>query len=618
MARGYTITTIDFDDYASDYIGVSQDNYLNEDSPSSNYAFSQVRVGKIVNYQHGIWRLKMPEKEDIENLDQLLKVELVLYMGGGTSPYSAVLGLIEIQDIWDENQSSWNEAQTGVDWKAGVGAIKTRMGSIEEGETVIDSVQVGSIGWKSFDITPIASLGSDITLVMFPINLLGGTTYVEFMNREAASLKPIIRLTYKDISPDVFKTENDQLTIEPNSDNPEQPKLSWGGTDDTTFSKYRLWRDTSPITSVSALTPIFETTDPTEISHIDDDSLVDGTTYYYLVTCEDGLNTGNKGTFSKNVSFTKPDVASASLSPSGAQDVGTAVTLTVTSGRPIKMVYVDWKDGTQSWYVFDITGTSKTVQHVYDATTSGAVTPDVRVEDNIGFWSSLTPTSNTITLNDVTPSAKLLVNVKRDHVGVEVTLNAALSQPAGSNVTIINYKFKRYAGDSWNDNGSNPIFSFSTTGFSVGVKTASVLITTSTSLNNTTTVDYELEAGDPVELEFSRNTRIHEYQHGNSIDKEFRPPLEGDGVEYQFKTAKRAERVTIHGTSHTPDMASDIAIVRDLWDNDTYFRVRVKNEVEGKDVLYDGKLESDVSIGHSYPNLQTWSFNMVVFNRTEV
>lgn len=623
VARKFTIDTIEFQDFDTDFIGISKDNWLEEVAPGSEHGTAdRLWVGETGNnFHHIVIEIVMPENADIPSLDVLLKTELMLYsQAGGADP--VLVAVIKIGDIWDETQSSWDEAQDSVPWEKGVGAIESREGSLKEGEEVIEATWVTTVAvWNLFDLTPELSLGDTKTVVLFPLKLPVANAWYRFYSRDEASaltLRPKIRLTFKDYSPDVFTSEEDQLTIEPYENNPEQPFLKWGGTDAPDFERWKIWRETSPITDVSLLTPIVTITDPSTTEYVDVGSLIDGTKYYYLVTCEDGNNTGNNATFSKNVSFTKPDVATASMSPSGAQNVGTQVTLAVTSPQNIKRVYVDWKDGIKSWYEFDLPETSKSVTHVYANDSGGALTPDVRIEDDLGFWSSLTPTSNNITVNDTTPNAKLLINVKRDHVGVEITLNAALSQPAGSNVTITKYEFKRYTGDSWNDNGTDPIFSFSTTGFSVGSKTAELRITTSTALQDTDTVDYDLEAGDPVELIFSRNTRIHEIAHDLTLDKDFRAPLEGEGVEFQFKTARRAERITVNGTSHTPDMDTDMGIIRDVWDNDTYIRLRVKNEVEGKDVLYDGKLESDVTQGHSYPNLQTWSFNMVVFDRTEV
>ena len=642
MARRFTLVTKDYDDYATDLIGVKKDTYIMEVNPSWNFGGATgVGCGMTVGLgTHGIYELVMPTEDDIVGFDELESVELVVTLQSRTFTGSAtgvIIAVLVIPDDFDEGTlngsagyCNWNNFIAAAPWAKGAGAVASRPNSYvpEDGVVIWSGGFTGASTIDvqySIDLSEIADMGETIRIAIFAIftdGTTGGggdTAVVNFYSKEhpTSSKHPILRVKYRDYPPEGLEGE-DSLAIEPNPDNPEQPMLSWGGTRASDFGGQFLYRDTSPITSVASLTPIATFSSPDPQEYVDDDALVDGTTYWYMVVVADLNNTGDSGLKSNNISFTKPDVVTASLTPSGSQNVGTSISMTVTANKPIKRVYVDWKDGTQSWYEFDVTGTSKTVSHIYDATTSGAVTPDVRVEDSDGFWSSLTPTSNTVTLNDITPTAKVLVNVKRDHVGVEVTLNAALSQPAGSDVTITKYEFKRYGTDSWQDNGTNPIYSFSTTGFSVGVKTASVRITTSSSLQDTDTVDYELEAGDPVEIEFSRNTRVHEYAHDLPFDKEFKAPLEGDGVEYEFKNARKAERVTIHGTSHTPDMASDIGIIRDVWLNDTYIRVRVKNEVEGKEVLYDGKIESDVTIGHSYPNLQNWSFNMVVFNRSEV
>ncbi|MHA1807009.1 MAG: hypothetical protein ACTSX2_05500, partial [Candidatus Thorarchaeota archaeon] len=237
------------------------------------------------------------------------------------------------------------------------------------------------------------------------------------------------------------------------------------------FVDFKVYRETSPITSVASLTPIATITSPTDQEYIDDDTLADGTTYYYLVIAEDVVNTGDDATFSKNVSFTKPKVDSTTLTPTGTQNVGVVATLEVTGNAPIKRLYVDWKDGTASWYEFETAELTKSVTHIYLSHSSGALTPDVRIEDTNrpndkgrGFWSSLTPITDTITIDDIDPLAKLRTNVQKAIPFSWVTLDASLSQPASSDATITGYRFKRYAGDAWQDNLADPIYEFQLSG----------------------------------------------------------------------------------------------------------------------------------------------------------
>ena len=621
--RKRKIATIDFDDYVTDYVGVKQDTYLDENNPTTAYGSGNyIRIGDNGgNSYHGVVQIKVPDKGYIVGFSELIKIELVLYFwsGSGGSPYSMKVGVINIQDIWNEQHATWNNSETAINWIAGVGAIKSRIGSIDSAETVVEVTQVTGIGtWASFDLTPVLGLDDDKTFVLFPVGLGGTTVSMDAYSRNYTSNKPILRLTYWDDSPDAFSDKDSALTVEPNPDNPEQPLLKWGGVKDADFVDFKVYRDTSTITSVTALTPIATITSPADQEYIDTGSLSDGTTYYYAVIAEDGNNTGNDATFSNNVSFTKPDVATASMSPSGSQNVGTEVTMAVTSGNNIKKVYVDWKDGVQSWYEFETTGTSKQVKHIYSGTTSGAVTPDVRVQDELGFWSSLTASSNTITVADTTPTAKLRVDVHKAVVGDEVTLDATLSQPVASNVTITNYKFRRYLGDSWHDNGTSPVYSFVTTGFTVGVKTASALITTSSSKTDTDSTTYELETGDPTTLNFSETTKLHELSHSLGQSKLTELPIGSDGVEHEFLVARRAERVTLVGTSNHPNVGTDIDIIRNAWLNNLYVRFTVSTEMESHVVQYDCKIDGDISLGQSFDNKQSWTFPVRVIARTEL
>lgn len=645
----FTEVVKDYQDGVGGLIGAIRDTWLDEQNPTfNNGANNKLWIGYGYSGfarkdQRAVIEIQMPNPEDIDGFDELVKVELWLKIVDKDATKWMHIAIVELDDIWDEGNkieaagwANWNEAQPSVPWVNGTGAIKSRVGSLDDTDIVIDSYRntlvAGSYGalftdpyWGKWDLTTKLAMSDKKSFVVFDLDREDATnnviTFGSNDSTPALGWLPILKITYRDYKPDAFGDKDSALTIEPNEDNREQPILKWGGNSDSDFVNFKLYRETSPITSVIALTPIATITSPTDQEYIDVGALVDGTKYYYMVIAEDNNNTGDNSTFSANVSYTKPSITTRAIVPTGAGGVGTSKRVAVTSPINIKKLYVDFKDGIQSWYEYELPGISKFVDHIYTIPLT-TFNPDVRIEDELGFWSSLLPTTTSASIIDGFPTAKLLVNIKRDHVGVEITLNAALCQPAGADVTITKYRFKRDASDSWQDNGTDPIFTFDSGTYpgTIGVKTASVELTVSSGVTplQIGTVDYELESGDPVELIFTRNTRIHEIQHELGFDKDIREPLEGEGVDFQFKTARRAERITIHGTTHTPDMETDMTIIRDLWIDDTYIRLRVKNEIEGKDVLYDGKIESDVSIGHSYPNLQTWSFNMVIFNRTEV
>lgn len=445
---------------------------------------------------------------------------------------------------------------------------------------------------------------------------------------------------------------------------------------------------------------IWTSVDSAIVELIDAATLTNGTKYYYRLIAEDQDNHEDDALRSATVFFTKPDVTndavSPKMTPSGAQNVGTQTTLRVDSPQNIKRIFVDWQDGTESWYEFETVGTSKSVTHIYTEDPGVALTPDVRIEDELGFWSDVEAAGNTITPNDTTPDAKLQVNVKKEFVGEDITLNASLSQPKAGNATITKYEFERLAtgladdagavvadggntastfktnlvglddaynkkiimftggalageqrivsdfvditdfitvtvpfsgtpgaGDAFTvkdyyDNGTNPVHTFSTSDLSIATNTGKVRVTTSTALQDIDTVTYELISDTPEELLFSNRTKIHEIPHDMAYDKLHKSPIDADKIEYSFRMAIKAERITIFATTEFPEQEDDVGIVRDAYDNDKFIRIRVKSELESNEVLYDGFIESNVTLGHNYPDHKEWSFDMIVYSRSVV
>lgn len=640
MAKKYTSVVATYDRYA-DLPGISRDTNIGEGSPTFNYGGSTIMNGGMSaggNIINIIVEVQMPEEDDIEGFDLLEKVELCLRTSAAPAGV-VVLGIVEITDIWDEGVlngaagwCNWTEAQELIAWKQGDGAIKSRYGNpptIDGSDgIIIDSQRVTSqYETITFDITPAIKMGETKTFVVFGLSSVpynATDRYATFATRHSTSYYPQLEVTYRDYQPEGFVGE-ENLTIEPNPDNPEQPILKWGAVKDTDFVQYKLYREVVPITAVGALTPIATITDTAIVEYIDTDALVDGTAYYYKLIAEDNENLDDDALPSACVSFTKPDISGTSFTPSGDKIVGTQITITVDSPQNIKKIWVDWKDGCTSWYEFETVATSQDVSHIYSAHSAGvALEQDVRIEDENGFWSSLGVALGYKIL-DTDAVAKLLVNVKKTIVGDNVTLNATLSQPAASNATITSYKFWRYAGDPAPATQSSPIFTFSTVGYTVGTKTATVEITTSTSKTDTDTVTYELESGTPIEITpgypstgLSIHTKIHELPHKLGQSKATEMPVGSAGTEYEFPLGRHAERLTIHATTEYPAMESDITIIRNAWINNSYLRLTVESEMETKKVQYDFLLDGDVSLGHTMDNKITWSFPIRVVARTEV
>jgi len=631
----------------TDYpLGIVKNSGIWEENPANNYGGSMTiadtsvgGVGGGRNAYHSVIEIQMPSKGDLDGSDEIIAVEIELIITGSsvTDATFMVIGIVEIPDNFDEGSGgagwcNWTEYIDSVAWTRGDGGCKSRRGINAEDGVVYDTFRIDLTAIPAgftFDLTDALGLGDKKRFAMFVIDddvssSVGqdDVAWIELGCKEdVLAERPILKITYRDYAPEAFTDKDSALTIEPNPDNPEQPLLKWGGVKDSDFVDFKLYRETSAITTVAALTPIATITSPADQEYIDDSALTDGQDYYYLVIAEDGNNTGDDATFSNQIEWTKPLMTVKTVSAAGAV-VGSSKTVTITSASLIKRIYVAWGDGSTSWYDFEVAALTQTADHIYSKVLA-AFYPYVRMEDVDGFWSDLLATTNQIAFTDAAPLTKLRVSVKKAQLGDYVTLDASLCQPAGSNVTITKYEFKRDAADSYQDNLTDPVYTYKTgTGGgeypqTIGVKTASVRITLSTTTLDIDTTTYELETGTATPLVFSRDTKIHELNHDLSLNKTVEVPLESAGVAYEFMISRPPERVTLVGTSNHPNTGTDIAIIRNAWLSNTYVSFTMKSEMEGVVVTYSGKIDGDISLGQSYGNKQSWTFPLRIITRTE-
>jgi hypothetical protein len=615
-----------------------------------NYGNGVILMGYYNSgYLFGILEVRIPSKSDLVSGGSvdIYSAKLELKWSGSRRfdkiPGSIVVGIVEIPDDFTEGTvygrypsgilppaeawCNWNKAKDGIPWQKGdngKGAVVSRGELKTDDGTPSDSARISISSEGSppsitqsitLDITEYAELGELKRFAIFVLDKDADDFGVwgAYSNEAITPAnRPKLIVKYRDYPPEAF---TDGLTIEPNPDNPEQPLLKWKGVKDADFVDFKVYRSTSPITSVASLTPIATITNPTDQEYVDTATLTDGQVYYYLVIAEDQNNTGNDSTFSTNVSFTKPDITSLSISPAGPYTVGQMLSITVSSPQAIKRVWVDWKDGSQSWYDFESTGTSKTVSHYYSAVLTSQ-TPQVRIEDDKGFWSGL-DSATAITTGDINPVAKLVVNEKSVIEGEIVALSGVFSQPMGSNATITKYEFTLNNGVSWNDNFSNPIYLLDTTGW-VGTHTLGIRITTSSGKIATSigTV-LQVVSGTPEELKFSQDTTVEEISHSLSQLRTEKTPIGSDGVEYDFLMARRPDIITLSMSTATPHLEEDINIVREAWLNDKFVRIRTRAEFETKEIIYDGTINGDIEIVQQFHGVVVWNLRLKVINRIE-
>jgi len=640
--------------------GVQKDTFLDSLNSGGNYGasnFLSVGTGRFAptvrSYTNTVVELVVPDKKDIPGFDLLIKLELVLtvktvqfdeFVSGVWEPrptWWLDLALVEIPDVFDEGSGTggagwcnWNERIMSVAWARKPGAISSSFGSYDDGDGFVYdtnryNLATGIDSESIFKITENLSFGETKRFALFGLKYegtIGGgvssNLIVSFHSNQAIApnllKKPKLRVTYRDYAVDAFGTRDSALSIEPWEDNREFPLLKWGGVKDVDFVNFKLYRDTQPITTIAGLSPngvlLATITSPENGEYVDKTIATNGTddnkTFYYVVIAEDGNNVGDDATFSTNVSFKKPDVALTSVTPAGTSDVGDKITLTVTSNTDVKRLYADWKDGSKVWYEFGTVGPSKTVEHIYSAMVD-TTTLGVRVEDDIGFWSSLRPTADSIKIDDVTPIAVLIARPLKIALGEKVYLNASLSHPVASNEVISEYRFWRTVA-GWSGWQSAPTLEWTPTieGLNeayVEVKTAGGLTAQSSSQ------EVEVQVIVAELLDFSKDTKItsRAKSRETSVSSTL---IQGGSGEVDIRTGLTNPRIALNGITSKAGLKTDLDLLEDAVDTYRLVAVRAFDEDCGAYVYYEGRIV-DYSITKTSARLASWSCTMRVSAR---
>ena len=485
------------------------------------------------------------------------------------------------------------------------------------------STSAGS--WATFDLTELLKMEDIKRLCLFIADAdvssapyatdVAQMLFVSNDDNLEPSNHPILRITYRDYSPVTFEDSDDALTIEPYSENREYPLLKWGGCKDLDFVNFKVYRDTSLITDVSAMTPLATIADNSDQEYVDDTILTngddDGITYYYVVIAEDSNNVGNGATFSKNVKYTKPDITDLDVDPTGASNVGDGVTVTATASPDIKKLYVDWKDGSAPWYEFDTAETEKDVTHIYSGILSSTKI-NARVESSTGFWSSMVEADDSISMADLNPIAILIARPLQVEIGEDVRLNAKLSYPIANNETIALYKFTLEGGTLY-DFQADPIKIWNPDAkgeFELGCYVRTTGGKTSTESEN---VYINVEDSEATEIVFSKDTKINGRITSQSTTMTH-SIVEGGSGEIEIRTGLNNPTLSLDGMSTRFNMDTDLDKIRDAVKKYTYVKMYVYDEVCGKTVTYYGRLIS-YKINKTTKRYCSWSAEMRVITR---
>lgn len=624
MARKFKLVTVDFQDYDTDLIGVSKDAYVNKEHPTWNYGANSLIVlnhheGGAEDRIVGVIEVRMPEDADLPESDMIEEVLLGFRVQIAAVFTPTALAIYPLPD----DDYNWLEGEV----VAGVGKCNWQYrddGPVEwvnyndhsalyaDDDVVIDSLIAGpSIGtWVWFKMTRELNFGARKSFYLR--NLIDlASKGISFNSRETATpaYKPILRVIYRDYPPEAFEDEDAFLKIEPNPDDPEEPKLSWGKVSDPGFATYKVYRKTSSFTLPSQATLISTINDPNTNTFIDTSALNENQDYYYMVIVEDSENTVDSATLSALVSFIRPTCTHSEATET--IDVGDLVTVTLDSAIPCKRAYIEWGDAVDGYWIESETEKTQFIlTHRYSST--GAKVIKARLESSDGFWSDL-DTVCTKTLDDKTPEAVLVVRPLEVVSGESVRCIGRKSQPVASDALISQYDY--YVNGAWETN-KGPVFDV------IPASTQEIRLRIFTDTGETYAQgigegeDVTVVSGDPTLLEFSKDTTVNMRDESRDSRAEQLGITDGIGeIDIPYGIGNRV--YSINGTSGRADFKDDIDKIRDRQESQEYTRIIVIDEKEGVLVRLDGRITA-YRITQTTRTYVTWSFGFRVFARSEV
>jgi hypothetical protein len=595
------------------------DTFIDNGNPTVNY-YGNVQLKLSQGFGAVFCKrpiLKIYNLEGV-NADDIVEMFLMLKMFSTSGGLTLQSGrLIESPEKYKYSQATWNERFSSVAWTAAGGLAGT--------ESPFDVKQINSTSIGNYVYFNLTELKDKELIEIFIDsvgNVMGSGIESIFHSTWAASAsnRPHLLWTLKVWSIDAFSSEEEKLRIRPWDQNQLYPELYWGKVSpDDTFTSFKVWRKASQFTKPVAegateISPVGGIPDITLTEYVDT-TIPNIGTFYYMVTAESTDNIGDDATLSNVVSLIVPRPSAVTV-PAGAITPGMYKTISLSPNKLTKKYRIDWGDGTISWYELEsATSSPISVSHLYIS--HGVFTVRGMFEDTDGFWSDWINGSNTVTVNDTTPLAKLQVNINKELVGVNVILNATLSQPISSLATITKYEFRRYGGDPYFDNGANPIYKFSSSLIPAGVKTAEVRITTSTGLQAIGTCNYELYTETAEALGLTRYSSISSIKEdAGSFDIDVQIPIGGTGTEYDNVNSKKAMRITVNGITTRRGTTSDIDRLRTIYNSRKLVKITSTTFKRGTTVEWTGKIESEPKFNNMSPNAVSWSFTMKVYSRS--
>ncbi len=210
-------------------ISPDKDTYLREELPDSKYGSqTQISIGNYtINRRfNGLLEFTLPPAPDTDAI--IVNIKLNLYYYGQSTSGSDQVDARELSDDFSENNATWYEKDTGLNW-----SISGALPPLSSSSNIIDSVTVDATRptWKTFVLKDDAMSGVNWTwltkgsILLMASGKTGKDLNYRFVSREATSsdpfvnssqYKPFLEITYgNDSAPPVISnvTTNDTSFI---------------------------------------------------------------------------------------------------------------------------------------------------------------------------------------------------------------------------------------------------------------------------------------------------------------------------------------------------------------------------------------------------------------------
>ena len=520
MALFRATKTLTLDNMAN----ILQDAYVKEDAPTLNFNESFVAVGGIFGTDNRQTYLdfKIPNAPTDADTSQAfegitaikLRLRIVSFTVGSTSPHLMTFGLQKLGVTWDETTVTYN----------------TRPGG-GSSNLVLENASVPlTVGADyDFDATLVRTIGK-VWAATIPVNLLDNRAqtakFTDFGSRDNATVsnRPRVVIQYLQKPPAQITT----LAIAPDADDLSRPKLTWTPSKDEFFSKYQVFRKVGAGAYAQVGSDIMVQGQGTFVDTTG--GLTENNVILYKIR---EVNTDTSYNESNEVWFVRPDVSTFTfddITPDVNQKITATTTAVAYPATPTPVTNTDFfyewgssvqSDASYAW------SKDATRTHIYAY--AGSQTPRGRIKNSLGFVSDLTNLTTggpTLTVASIAPVAKVKAAPMLQETSVAVTFYGDESYAPAANKTIAataGYEWDNdYTGTFVADvitNDPTTTFTYTVTGFhtvALRVKdqdaALSPVVTIEIEIVTVTTVNLDVLVDGYEVLDHGRSRQVFRYE----------------------------------------------------------------------------------------------------------